>query len=51
VPDWRDAYDENGVDRSLIRSCLDRTPTECIEILEELLEFAESARRVDGSVP
>jgi hypothetical protein len=50
-PDWRAAYDENGVDRSMIRACLERTPTECIEILEELLDLAEQAHRVDRSVP
>ena len=43
-------YDENGVDRSLIRSALDRTPTECLEVLEDLLELGESVRRADEPV-
>jgi hypothetical protein len=50
-PDWREAYDENGVDRSMIRASLERTPTECVEILEELLDLAEQAYRVDRPVP
>jgi hypothetical protein len=50
-PNASEACDENGVDRSMIRACLERTPTECIEILEELLEFAESAHRVDRPIP
>jgi hypothetical protein len=40
-------YDDQGVDRSLIRSALERTPTECLELLEAMLELAESVRRVD----
>jgi hypothetical protein len=43
-------YDERGVDRSLIRSALQRTPTECLELLEDLLALAESACRVDEPV-
>ena len=41
-----DVYDENGVDRSLIRSSLCRSPTECLDILEDMHQLAESARRV-----
>jgi hypothetical protein len=41
------AYDAQGVDRSLIREALDRTPTECLELLEEILELGENAHRVD----
>jgi hypothetical protein len=43
-------YDENGVDRSLIRSALERTPTECLEVLEDLLALGESVRRADEPV-
>ena len=50
-PDAADAYDANGVDRSMIRACLERTPTECIEILEDLLDFAEGAHVVDRPIP
>jgi glycyl-tRNA synthetase beta subunit len=53
------AYDEDGVDRSLIRACLDRTPDERLADLEASVEFLQSARRLgeerateeaDGSV-
>jgi hypothetical protein len=40
-------YDENGVDRTLIRACLRESPLECLEALEEMLQLAESVRR-DG---
>jgi hypothetical protein len=43
-------YDERGVDRSLIRSALERTPTECLELLEDMLALVESARRGDEQV-
>jgi hypothetical protein len=46
-PDSREAYDENGVDRSMIRSSLRRTPTECVEILGELLDLVEGAHPVE----
>jgi hypothetical protein len=45
-PSAAEAYDENGVDRTMIRSALRRTPTECLEALDELLELAETARHV-----
>ena len=45
-----DVYDENGVDRSLIRSSLGRSPAECLDILEDMHQLAESARRVDESI-
>jgi hypothetical protein len=45
-----DVYDENGVDRSLIRSSLGRSPTECLDILEDMHQLAESARRVGEPV-
>ena len=44
-----DAYDADGVDRTLTRASLRQTPTECLEILEEMLELAESVKRVDKS--
>jgi hypothetical protein len=43
-------YDCGGTDRSLIRSNLKRTPTECLQALEEMMQLIESARRVDESV-
>ena len=45
-----DVYDENGVDRSLIRSSLRRSPAECLDILEDMHQLAESARRVDEPI-
>lgn len=41
------AYDENGVDRSLIRSSLAKTPVERLRALEDLLNGLATARRVD----
>ena len=46
----RGSHDSNGVDRSLIRSNLRRSPTECLEALEEMHQLSESARRVDESI-
>jgi hypothetical protein len=40
-------YDENGVDRTLIRACLRETPLECLQILEEMHQLAESVA-IDG---
>jgi len=33
-PDWRDAYTEDGVDLSLIRSFLSLTPAERLRMLQ-----------------
>ena len=44
-------YDENGVDRTLIRACLKESPLECLQLLEEMHQFAESVRRVGKSIP
>jgi hypothetical protein len=38
------AYDENGVDRSLIRARLERTPEERLAELEENLNFVLTVR-------
>jgi hypothetical protein len=40
------AYDEDGVDRSLIRSSLAKTPTERVRELEDLLNALTTVRRV-----
>jgi hypothetical protein len=50
APEKLDVYDENGVDRSLIRSSLGRSPAECLDILEDMHQLAESARRVDEPI-
>jgi len=39
-------YDDNGVDRSLIRQSLARTPAERLSILESYLELLATARRI-----
>ena len=38
-------YDENGVDRSLVRWMLDLTPDERLDYAESSLKLAESVRR------
>ena len=40
------AYDEQGVDRSLIRACLAQSPSERLADLEAQLRFFERVRRV-----
>ena len=40
------AYDEQGVDRSLIRACLAQSPAQRLTDLEAQLRFFESVRRV-----
>ena len=42
-----DAYDENGVDRSLIRWSLARSPTERVMAVEEALNALATVRRID----
>ncbi len=46
---FRDAYDEDGVDRSLIRFCLSLTPTERVKSVEETLNALATVRRVEPS--
>gem|GEM_PF-1943839 len=41
------AYDENGVDRSLIRWCLAQSVTDRVRALEETLNALETVRRLD----
>ena len=43
-------YDENGVDRTLIRAYLRLSPLECLQLLEETHQLAESVTR-DGEPP
>jgi hypothetical protein len=44
---FREAYDENGVDRSLIRWNLSLTPTERVVALENLLSALSTVRHLD----
>jgi hypothetical protein len=43
---FRDAYDEDGVDRSLIRWSLSLTPTERVMAVEETLNALATVRRI-----
>jgi hypothetical protein len=54
VEDWappEPEYDANGVDRTLVRACLNDTPLECLQALEEMHQLAESVARVGQSIP
>lgn len=42
---FEEAYDENGVDRSLIRWSLSRTPTERVMAVEETLNTLATLKR------
>lgn len=42
---FEEAYDENGVDRSLIRWSLSRTPTERVMAVEETLNALATLKR------
>jgi hypothetical protein len=44
-------YDENGVDRTLIRACLRETPLECLQALEEMHQLAERVKRRGKPIP
>ena len=53
-PYWTDPkfiYDEGGYDRSVIRDALSMTPAERLEMLEEMLAFAEQVWRLNGITP
>lgn len=44
------AYDEDGIDRSLIRWMLELTPTERLRLADETITLLESVRRpTDGA--
>lgn len=44
-------YDDNGVDRTLIRANLRLTPLECLQALEELLQLGERVKRRGEPIP
>jgi hypothetical protein len=44
-------YDANGVDRTLIRAYLRNTPLECLELLEEMQQLAESVDHGSEPIP
>lgn len=46
---FAEAYDENGVDRTLVRACLNQTPAERLASLEATLNFAANVRRAPNS--
>lgn len=45
---FEEAYDENGVDRSLIHWNLGRTPTERVMAVEETLSALATLKRKDA---
>ena len=45
------SYDEDGIDRSVIRWMLTLTADERLAVLEEMLETVASARRVRNGPP
>lgn len=47
---FEEAYDDNGVDLTLVRSCLQQTPAERLASLEATLNLAATARRVPASL-
>jgi hypothetical protein len=50
-PAETDAYDENGVDRTLVRACLRDTALERLEALEAVYLLRESIRLVREPLP
>ena len=42
---WQEAYDENGVDRSLVRYALRQTPTERLRAWQSFADMVNSVRR------
>lgn len=40
-------YDENGVDRTLVRAWLRETPLERLDALEDMNSLAESVKRAE----
>ncbi len=44
-PERDDVYDDNGVDRSLIRWFLALSPVERLAVLDDAMQFAELAER------
>jgi len=46
-PNTDGVYDENGVDRTLVRASLRETPLERLEALEDMNSLAESVKRAE----
>lgn len=44
---WQAAYDENGVDRSLIRYTLRQTPTERLRAWQSFVDMVNSVKRFE----
>ena len=45
---WQEAYDENGVDRSLIRYALRQTPTERLRAWQSFVDMVNSVKRFEA---
>jgi hypothetical protein len=50
-PDANDMYDENGGDRTLVRTCLRETTLERLEALEDVLLLREAVGSGRESLP
>ena len=50
-PEVAEHYDANGVDRTLIRACQKESPLECLQMLEEMHQLAESVSAVGEPIP
>jgi hypothetical protein len=48
---FRDAYNKNGVDRTLIRACLAMSPQQRLQALEERLEAFDELRKAERLSP
>jgi hypothetical protein len=44
-------YDKNGVDLTLVRACLEETPLQRLQALEEMSRFVESVERGGKPLP
>jgi len=47
---WQEAYDENGVDRSLVRYALRQTPTERLRAWQSFVDMVNSVRRLERPI-
>ncbi len=51
TPEVAEDYDANGVDLTLIRACQKESPLECLQVLEEMQQLAESVKKVGEPLP
>ncbi|HKQ70806.1 MAG TPA: hypothetical protein VJT73_15775 [Polyangiaceae bacterium] len=46
---WQEAYDENGVDRTLVRYTLGLTPTERLRGWQSVVDLVKAAHKVEAT--